>query len=309
MTAMSTGSGPSLAGYNAPMIRLLREPLRTPAWPGMARVSELYFQVLGHYPRLNRLYAPALPVVGPYAPVGSPTVEIVSHCWRYAALLTYQLSSLVRDPPRHTVVTMTVFHAAEDEATCRVLEYFGRQEVPNVRWNWRALEVPNLLRRAIGRNLAALESGADWVFFTDCDVLFGDGVLDRLGQMLVGRSEILFYPGRHRVTPLLRDDDRIFAVPHDTVVELPVQDWLPDERDRATGPFQITRGDVARVLGYCGTTRYFQRPAARWRKAREDCVFRWLLGTQGTPLEIDGFYRIRHKAKGRKGATFERSAA
>ncbi|MCA1799406.1 MAG: glycosyltransferase family 2 protein [Xanthomonadaceae bacterium] len=291
------------------MPRLLREPLRTPASPGIARVSELYYQVLRRFPHLNRLYAPAVPAVSPYAPVDRTSIEIVSHCWRYATLLTYQLSSLVRNPPRDTVVTMTVFHAAEDDATCRVLEYFGRQQVPNVLWNWRPLTLPNLMRRAIGRNLAALESDADWVFFTDCDVLFGEGVLDRLGRMLVGRDEVLFYPGRHLVTPLLPGDHPMFTVPYDTVVEVPEYDWIPDVRDRATGPFQITRGDVARALGYCGTTGYFQRPAARWRKAREDCVFRWLLGTQGTPLEIEGFYRIRHKAKGRKGATFEDSAA
>ncbi|MFN2301686.1 MAG: hypothetical protein ABR565_07395, partial [Gammaproteobacteria bacterium] len=71
------------------MPRLLREPLRTPASPGIARVSEFYYQVLRRFPHLNRLYAPAVPAVSPYAPVDRTSIEIVSHCWRYATLLTY----------------------------------------------------------------------------------------------------------------------------------------------------------------------------------------------------------------------------
>src|SRR5690554_6264088 len=48
---------------------------------------------------------------------GTPNLEIVSHCWRYANFLTYQLSSLVLFPPHEMRVTMTVYHAREDEKT------------------------------------------------------------------------------------------------------------------------------------------------------------------------------------------------
>ena len=266
-------------------------------------LTELFYRLAASGAGPRRLFAPALPKLAPYAPAGARTeIEVVSHCWRYATLLSYQLSSLVLDPPREVGVTMTVFYAREDDDTRRALEYFGSLEVPNVTWNWWPLAKGDLFRRSIGRNLAAVNTTADWIHFTDCDVLFRDGVLDALDRTVRGSTDALVFPREHKVTPLLPSDDPMFTIAPGTVVELPVREWLPDIRDRATGPLQITRGDVARALGYCGTTPYFQKPADRWRKAREDRVFRWLLGTPGTPIELPGIYRIRHQAKGRKGA-------
>ena len=63
-------------------------------------------------------------------------LQIVSHCWNYSRLLTYQLSSLVLHPPRKLDVTMTVFYNEEDTRTCEVLEYFGQRDVPGVTWQW-----------------------------------------------------------------------------------------------------------------------------------------------------------------------------
>ena len=70
---------------------------------------------------------------------GRLALEIVSHCWRYAHFLNYQLSSLVKYPPQKIDVTMTVFFAEEDEKVKAVLDYFGPMDVPNVTWNWRVL--------------------------------------------------------------------------------------------------------------------------------------------------------------------------
>ena len=36
-------------------------------------------------------------------------------------------------------------------------------------------------------------------------------------------------------------------------------------------------------------------------KCHEDTAFRWLLGTQGSPVPVPGVARIRHQAKGRYG--------
>lgn len=105
--------------------------------------------------------------------------EIVSHCWRYYRLLTYQLSSLVLYPPSQMQVTMTVFAAEEDEGTNRVMDFFQQRGLPETltirRWY---LPAGQLMLRIIGRNLAALTTEADWIWFTDCDYVFGDGALD-----------------------------------------------------------------------------------------------------------------------------------
>ncbi len=228
-------------------------------------------------------------------------VEIVSHCWNYAHLLVYQLSSLVTFPPADTEVTMTVFWSPEDERTGALLDYFQGLEVSRVHWNWQPLPREQLFRRAIGRNRAALASRADWVWFTDCDLLFRDECLDALARAVQGRSDTLVFPRQERCTSLLAPDDPILlaGMGHPQLLDIPEQRFTVRERDRATGPLQIVHGDVARTCGYCDRLAIYQKPSPVWLKTHEDRAFRWLLRTQGTPLDIPSVYRIRHVHKGR----------
>lgn len=230
---------------------------------------------------------------------GPLTIEVVSHCWRYAHLLAYQLSSLVNFPPRDAQVTMTVFYAPEDERTARLLAFFGAMEVPNVRWNWQARPPQMLFRRAIGRNEAALVSTADWVWFTDCDLMFRDDCMDSLARQLQGRRDALLYPRVERCTDLLADDDPMLRQDAPALMDIDASNFTPREPGRATGPLQITHGDVARALGYCRPIAYYQEPATHWCKAHEDRAHRWLLESQGIALDVPGVYRIRHVFKGR----------
>ena len=71
---------------------------------------------------------------------------------------------------------------------------------------------------------------------------------------------------------------------------------------RATGPLQITRGDIARHFGNCDTVSCYQYPEDSWAKAHEDRIFRWLLGTKGTAIDVPGDYRIQHARKGRQSS-------
>lgn len=227
-------------------------------------------------------------------------IEIVSHCWNYAHMLVYQLSSLVNYPPREADVTMTVFHSPEDQRTVELLEFFAAIEAPGVRWNWQALPKEQLFRRAIGRNRAALASTADWVWFTDCDLMFRHDCIDALAAQLQGRQDALVYPRVERRTELLAEGDPLLSQHEPAVVDIEdeagFKSYAPG---RATGPLQVTHGDVARALGYCNPIAYYQQPAERWCKAHEDRAHRWLLQSQGVPLEVPGVYRIRHVAKGR----------
>ena len=198
---------------------------------------------------------------------------------------------------------MTVFHAAEDERVVEALEFFGGFEIEGLHWNWKALPRQQLMRRGIGRNLAAKETRADWIWFTDCDIVFHEGCLETLAERLQGRDDPLVFPLRERITSLLEEDDdkltRAMRAPE--VRGIPVEEFTPLDgvRDRAKGAYQITHGDVARALGYCPTIGLYQRPSDRWRKTYEDRAFRWLLGTQGVGLDIPGVCQIRHMVKGR----------
>lgn len=228
-------------------------------------------------------------------------VEIVSHCWNYAHMLVYQLSSLVLFAPQNIDVTMTVYYGEEDGLTVALLDHFAGQNVPGVRWNWQKLPRQALFRRAIGRNMAAKTSTADWVWFTDCDVLFRDGCLDGLAAALQGRRDALVFPSSEYCTGLLPPEAPLLSPVMAPVQVLDVDPSLFSHfpRHRATGPLQITHGDVARAVGYCESLHYYQQPSDTWCKAYEDRAFRWLLRTQGEPIAVPGVYRIRHVAKGR----------
>lgn len=232
---------------------------------------------------------------------GRLKVEVVSHCWNYSHLLAYQLSSLVHQPPTNVDVVMTVFFCEEDEKTSALLTFFGAMEVRGVTWNWRALPRQKLFRRGIGRNMAARETLADWVWFTDCDLMFRDGCLDALGDVLQGRREALVFPREERCTSLLAESDPMLNAGggEPQLVDIPTDKFTARVRTRATGPLQITHGDVARAAGYCESLRLYQQPSEIWCKAYEDRAFRWLLRTQGVPIDLPGVYRIRHVAKGR----------
>jgi hypothetical protein len=271
---------------------------------------ETLFRLVAGTPVPARWLVPGVPRLGPL-PVrtGDLRLEVVSHCWKYAHLMAYQLSSLVRFPPTEIEVRMTVCHAPEDRGTAELLDYFGAQDVPGVTWNWQPMERTHLMRRAIGRNRAALATEADWVWFTDCDVIFHEGCLDGLARALQGRSDALVHPAVEWVTPLLSDDDPVLTAWHRNpgVLELHTGDLLERPLDRATGPMQITHGDAARTLGYCDALGTYQKPAETWQKAREDRAFRWLLGTQGAPVDVPGVHRIRHASKGRDRRSAEKA--
>ena len=243
---------------------------------------------------------------------GKLKLEIVSHCWRYGHYLTYQLSSLVNHRSDKVDVTMTVFYADGDESVQKVLDYFGEIEVPGVTWNWQLLPKEQLFRRSIGRNKAAKSTTADWIWFTDCDIIFHEGCLDGLADELQGRDDPLVFPRFGLGTELMTDDDPILERGREgpAILDIPLDQFTPylGERSKAKGPYQITHGDVARACGYCETIGLYQKPSDHWRKTYEDRAYRWLLGTQGVPLEVPGACQIRHVVKGRyrKGTFFSR---
>lgn len=234
------------------------------------------------------------------ARTGKLKLEIVSHCWKYSNLLAYQLSSLVLNPPEKLSVVMTVFYCEEDEATVELLRYFGAKKLQNVTWNWRPLSRQQLFRRGIGRNLAARETDCDWVWFTDCDLVFHGDCLDQLAKALQGRQDALLFPAIENTTNMLAEDDpMLVAGAKPQVLAISTDNFSSHTRDRATGPLQITHGDVARSCGYCECIELYQTPSELWCKAREDRAFRWLLQTQGTAIDLSGVFRIRHLHKGR----------
>ncbi|MCH8542015.1 MAG: glycosyltransferase family 2 protein [Alcanivorax sp.] len=266
------------------------------------RLKLLFYQIAASGVLPARWFEPDLPPLQARAAItGRLHLEVVSHCWQYSHLLIYQLSSLVLFPPRDMDLTMTVFYCPEDAATAALLGFFADQRVPGVRWNWQPLPRQALFRRSIGRNRAALATTADWVWFTDCDLMFREGCLDALSDLLQGRQEALFYPDEERCTDLLEAENPMLGSGRQspTVLDIGAEVFTSLYPTRATGPLQIAHGDVCRAVGYCRHIRVYQMPVESFAKCHEDRAFRWLLRTRGEPLKLPGVYRIRHVHKGR----------
>jgi len=235
------------------------------------------------------------------ARTGHLKLEVVSHCWNYSHFLVYQLSSLALFPPTKLDVTMTVFFSPEDTKTVELLAFFEKQPVPGVTWNWQSIPKQALFRRGIGRNRAALATQADWVWFTDCDLMFRDGSLDALSGVLQGRRDALLFPAEERTTDLLASDNPMLRAGNEgpQVLDIDTSSFSSRTISKATGPLQIAHGDVCRAVGYCRNIGLYQQPVDSFAKCHEDRAFRWLLRSQGHPIDVPGIYRIRHVAKGR----------
>ncbi|RUO65116.1 glycosyltransferase [Pseudidiomarina planktonica] len=229
-------------------------------------------------------------------------VEIVAHCWQYSHLFVFQLQSLVNYPPTEFKVVFTGFYCEDDRKTVELIEHYRQMQIANVEWNFTPLSKEQLLRRAIGRNKAAKATQADWIWFTDCDVIFGPDTFPSLFEQLSGERSILVFPKKVSRTALLCKNDSILNKDCDDGVDLSVLETCKFKMhtfEKATGAVQIVAGDVARKYGYCEGVRCYQQPQERWVKTYEDRAFRWILGTHGKPLKIKEVSVIRHEEKGR----------
>ncbi|MGQ4275613.1 glycosyltransferase family 2 protein [Pseudidiomarina sp. E22-M8] len=228
--------------------------------------------------------------------------EVVSHCWQYSHLLAFQLQSLVDYPPTDFELIYTGFYNTSDDKTVELIAHFEQQEIKNVRWNFQPLPKNKLLRRAIGRNKAAKTTKADWIWFTDCDVIFGKNTCSSLQKQLSKERSILVFPEQVLRTALLCKDHSLLNSDNKSGVDLSVLvPWKLNKHryEKATGAVQIVHGDIARKYGYCEHISCYQTPQQRWVKTYEDRAFRWVLGTHGTPRPIENVSVIRHEEKGR----------
>ncbi len=232
---------------------------------------------------------------------GNIHLEIVSHCWNYAHLCVYQLSSLVKYPPKNLTLTYTMYYSEEDQGTVKLVNKFAAMQIEGIKWNFQQMPTNELFRRAIGRNKASLATEADWILLGDCDLIFHHGCLDSIGTELAKVNCRLAYPASEQVTELLPADHALVNLPQDQpeLVDIDPSMFHSIEVTKAKGTFQIVHGDVARHCGYCRDLRFYQRPTNRWRKTFEDTAFRQVIDDEGIALPITGLHRIRHQEKGR----------
>ncbi|MBN8627379.1 MAG: hypothetical protein J0M17_18025 [Planctomycetes bacterium] len=209
-------------------------------------------------------------------------------------------------PPSQVEVKVTVFCASEsdDAETRKVMNFFLRLTPPaSVVLQLWELPMEQLLRRSIGRNLAARATRADWVWLADCDMAFGEGALDALQQELTPKDMILAFPSQVLIhqTHAIGDAAIQRVLPGAGLLDVRSAEFVPKKYYRAIGGAQIVLGEVIRKSGYCPQRRW-QRPAERWYPTKEDIIFRRQLGTPGVAIDVPNVFRLRHSQCGRRCA-------
>jgi len=168
-------------------------------------------------------------------------IEVVSHCFakhypHYAAALCYQLSSLILHPVRSAHVTAMICFDPNDHQTYWMVDWFRRRYDINVKII--SLDFPYLGRRAIGRNIAALQSKADIIWFTDVDVCFGDGCLDTLANFHWPDDVSIVYPPDTWISQTHETGDRTLARVdgHSQLIDIDLNEFIPKRYNSPIGP-------------------------------------------------------------------------
>jgi len=246
-------------------------------------------------------------------------VEVVTHCYakelpHYASALGYHLYSM-RYSIQKGWATSTVCFSPEDEATMIVLRYF--RETHDLSVKEMPMDAGTLGRRSIGRNRAALESKADYVWFSDVDQCFADcyaapTALEHLGIGVGYYNKLTFrwpegcsmvFPQQIFIThdhalgdkylKEMRWNDNAYALGD----ILSIEDFKIKRYNRAIGGVQIVKGDFAREHGYLNGIDRWQQPTEKpFSDFRDDVAYRQFCLQHGKIVGVDltPLNRIRH---------------
>ena len=247
------------------------------------------------------------------APTTPPamTIEIVPHCWRYWRCFTYQASGLLLDPPSPSLrVLLHVMVSQDDTATMQRIEKFRALDWPaNVDFKVTILPSERLFRRSIGRNLAALATHADVVWFTDCDYIIGRQALEDVWEaMSSGRRKFIFPRVVSQTSSEYGEELVQQATEWGGILAVDREHGIPIRFNRAIGGVQIVSGELCRQFGYLNGSEKWQRPANRFMRCFEDVAFRKALASAGYVAErvsIRAVSRIMHKQAGRDNPIVE----
>lgn len=231
------------------------------------------------------------------------SIRIVTHCYasqleHFACFLQYQMSSLVLYRPLCQVVYELVCTPG-DTRTAAVLQWFRTNT--DIDATVRHLPEGSLWRRSIGRNLAALGSTEEIIWFCDVDYYFGNGCLDHLWNLwqtvLRNSHNTIFYPREVLISRDHATGDRAARDARPRLMEVETSNFVPHTHTRAIGGIQVVRGSTARTIGYLRNSTRYQSPAGRpFPSFKDDVRARAEYRAAGGeyPISIPSLYRQRH---------------
>ena len=218
--------------------------------------------------------------------------ELVNHSYNYSRLLAYQLSSLILYNKGHDL-TYSMYVEHRDIPTWDCIDYFKPLMPDNVKMQVYSMELGLLKNRAIGRNISAKTTNADWVWFTDTDYCFNDQTWDMLTSELKDSTAEFVWPKRIWETSWDTGDQLMAEMTSPMVGAVHMRHVVEKRMRRGIGGVQIARGDVVRETGYCPS---YSGPCDDWN-FRSDVHFRRQFSRM---KEVDLWHviRIRHRDKG-----------
>lgn len=242
------------------------------------------------------------------------SIEIVSHCFNghlpiYAPLLRAQGLSLIHFSRHQCKVTWTICYHASDIAVLDVLD-----ELESALFSVGVLirripqSLEELFQRSIGRNIVALSSKADCVWFCDCDYLFKNNCLDSAILATARVPDAVVYP-QVVLTTTHETGDRIIGKMQGKQ-DLTIDDifcFYSKIETKAIGGIQIVNGDLARSHGYVNFGKWIKPTTNIDRGAfefRSDVKYRGCIG-KSSPQTIDGAFRVRHSCRSYGGKVVE----
>lgn len=246
-------------------------------------------------------------------------LQIVTHCWSgpdvpiYHKLLKLQLCNLLHASERANVsVSLVVVWTISDLPTSKVVSQVQWLDNKHLDIVSMPLDPEELFVRAIGRNMAAKQTKAEVVWFTDCDYLFSSGALEQaVEQMRANPQADLIWPNNVMIHADHAIGDAFLQTEYDLREK---EGWKPLEikdaydagfrlrrEKRAIGGMQIVRGDWCRKNGYLDQTGWVN-PSYKehFQQCRCDVPFRrQFVGDTKISTDIEYVYRVRHSRAGR----------
>jgi hypothetical protein len=244
----------------------------------------------------------------PHVKAEKMLIEIVTHCYatklpQYAEHLKFQLASVANyHRPAGFEVLVTVLWNRADKATRKVLQTFGQHPAEGVEINPIRLSLNELLKRSIGRNIAASKSAADLVWFTDVDYSFGKGCLKTLADSKLDDNR-LYCPRNLWKNPTHAIGDKLLRLAKDNPApntEASMFEVCP--QSIPIGGCQIVTGDTAR-LGYNDGSKWVEpltdqevKDDDQFRRCHDDRAYRKsdVFDKKTHYLKLPNVFRIRH---------------
>ena len=231
-------------------------------------------------------------------------IEICIHCFRYQRRLSWMLSSILQQTGDVPNILVNISHTDDDgtPTTEEVCNFFRAKGLNIKETKVTMEEVPN---RAIARNKQATETTADFILFSDSDIVYDPLFFDDLQKKLkteLKDIKVVMGADRHSLQDkfcidYFSNDQKIYPCVIETVSEV-VKTW-PVKRttgkDTVAGYFQLINTTILREI--CGGL-VTGKAKDYWRNTKGDRSLRIRVGGRYGIKNTCGLYHLNHDRLG-----------